>query len=64
VEHGFPIAVSETLAHAEQLVPAMVELEHERVGVIAVEAWMLAGDSARKSARSLRVLACVQSVAE
>jgi hypothetical protein len=44
VEHGFPIAVSETLAHAEELVPAIVELEHEQVGVIAVEARMLAGE--------------------
>ena len=42
VQHGLPAAVAETPGDVELLVPEMVELEDERVGLAAVDAWSLA----------------------
>jgi hypothetical protein len=40
VDHALPVAVAHALADAEDLVPSVVELEHERVALAAVEARM------------------------
>ena len=42
VEDALPIAVSNALRDAEFLVPQMVELQDDRVGLSAVDAGMLA----------------------
>lgn len=42
IEHGLPIAVGEACGDVEVLVSEMVELQHERVDLAAVNAWLLA----------------------
>jgi hypothetical protein len=41
VEDALPIAVSEPLADSELLVPQVVELQHDRVPLAAIDARML-----------------------
>jgi hypothetical protein len=41
VEDGLPVAVAETFGYAEALVPEVVELENQRIGLAAVDAWVL-----------------------
>jgi len=38
IEHALPVSVLKTLGDAELLVPEMVELEHDRIGIAAVRA--------------------------
>jgi hypothetical protein len=47
VEHRLPVAVGEASGDVEVLVPQMVELEDERVGLAAVDARPLAEELMR-----------------
>jgi hypothetical protein len=42
VEHGLPVVVAQAAGDVEVLLPEMVELEDERIGLAAVSTWPLA----------------------
>ena len=48
VEDGLPVAVTEALCDAEALVAQVVELEHQRIALAAVDAGVLAEEADEK----------------